>query len=83
MPRILDGVAMAAWRSMSALQMEGRVETGGARPIRLQHLPLPILGNEQHNFSRHSSADLEMVSGDLFDDRIQERYFRLPSSAHA
>ena len=68
MPRISYGLAMAARRSLSALQMERRVEADRTRPIRLQYLPLSILGNEQHDFSRYAFADLEMVFGDLFDD---------------
>src|ERR1700720_2946463 len=73
---------MAVWGAMPSLQVEGSFDACGARPIRLQHLSLSVLGNKRHNFSRQPFAALEVVFGDLSDDRIQEGNFRLPSTTH-
>src|ERR1700693_1982150 len=76
MPRVSYRIEMAEWRGVSALQIEKRFHNRGARPVRLQQVPLSVFGHQRNDFPRLALADLEMVSRHLSDDRIQKRNFR-------
>jgi len=61
MQRASYGFALAGRHYLSALQEQKRFDNRGARPLRLQCVPLSVFGNERHNLSRQPSAALRRI----------------------
>jgi hypothetical protein len=61
MQRTSYGFALAGRHYVSALQGQRHFDNCGARPIRLQCVPLSVSGNERHNLSRQPFAALPSI----------------------
>src|ERR1700687_3586935 len=61
MQRTSYGFALAGRHYVSALQGQKRFDNRGARPIRLQCVPLSVFCNERRNLSRQPFAALRSV----------------------
>src|ERR1700730_17233047 len=75
MQRTSYGFALAGRHYVSALQGQKRFDNRGARPIRLQCVPLSVFGNERHNLSRQPFAPLRSIQ---FSDDFMGKWVHVP-----